>query len=82
MKRRALLINPGHNIALRNEMYPTGALTLLKAVSREEGWQADIIQCVSDRIDHDGVVDQIQMVQPSIVGLSVTTFQTKPTKQL
>lgn len=82
MKRRALLINPGHNIALRNEMYPTRALTLLKAVSREEGWQADIIQCVSDRIDHDGVVDQIQMVQPSVVGLSVTTFQTKPTKQL
>lgn len=82
MRQNALLINPGYNSPLRNEMYPTGALTLLKAVSRDEGWDADIIQCVSDRLGHDGVIDQIRFRKPSVIGISVTTFQTRPTKQL
>lgn len=82
MRRNALLINPGYNSPIRNEMYPTGALTLLQAVTKEEGWHADIIQCVSDRIDHDGVLEQIRTKSPSVIGISVTTFQTRPAKRL
>ena len=82
IKKKALLINPGYNNGIWNEMYPTGALTQLASITIEMGWDVEIIQCVTDRVSHEGVVEWVKSEQPDLIGISLTTFQTQPTKEL
>jgi anaerobic magnesium-protoporphyrin IX monomethyl ester cyclase len=79
---QVVLISPEYNYPIWSEMYPNGALALLKAVAQDEGAAVYDIQMVSDKYDIARVLETIEAIRPSYIGVTFTTFQTKSTREL
>lgn len=77
-----LLINPSYNFPVKREMYPSGALLLLGTMAEQRGHEVRLIHMVADGLDVPGVVEQVKEWQPDVVGITVSTFQVKVTREL
>lgn len=73
-----LLISPLRNYPMKNEMYPSGALLLLGTMLKKAGHQVKIVHEVIDGEE----IALMSLYKVDIVGISLSTFQTKRTKLL
>jgi radical SAM superfamily enzyme YgiQ (UPF0313 family) len=82
MNDRLLLISPAFNKPVKREMYPNGALALLKAIAINEGKEVRTIQMVSDKFSISDIQLFVADYKPDMVGLTFNTFQTRSAKEV
>ena len=80
--KRVLLISPERHFHMDNEMYPSGALLLLGTLLQNRGHIVKIVHMVADKVTMESIQPIVTDFNPEIVGLTVSTFQTKHTKIL
>ncbi len=80
--KNILLVSPSRNYPMSNEMYPSGALLLLGTMLRKQGHNVKVVHMVADRVNRDGFHAILRETRPDIVGFTVSTYQTKATKEL
>ena len=80
--KRILLISPERHFPMSNEMYPSGALLLLGTLLKNRGHTVKIVHMVADKVTMDGIQSIVMDFNPEIIGLTVSTFQSKHTKIL
>lgn len=77
---RILLVSTLRNYHMNNEMYPSGALLLLGSLLRKHGHTVKVAHMVADKVSVERFTGILQEFHPSIVGFTVSTYQTKYTK--
>lgn len=83
MTKKILLINPLENVlAGRDEMYPSGALLLLGTILFNRGYNVRIVHMLADKIGLPQIGNIISKFRPRIVGMTMSTFQTKFSKEI
>jgi len=82
MNKKVLLISPEYNYPYVGGMYPNGGLLSIGTVLQNMGCEVGIVHMIPDRRDAKFIEHLVMSFQPDIVGLSVTTFQTKSTKAI
>lgn len=82
MKDRILLINPEYNRPIQYEMYPSGAIAILKALAIGKGKDVRSIEMVSDRYDIDAVKRFISDFKPDLIGITFNTLQSRSAKEV
>lgn len=79
---RVLLISPEQNWRVQREMHPSNALILLGTILQNHGHEAKVVHMIADLIGLSELRQILQDYQPDIVGLTVTTYQTRSTKEV
>ena len=79
---KVLLISPQENYPKKAETYPAGALLVLGSILDKEGIDVKCIHMVSDNIGLGELENEIRAYLPTIVGVTMNTFQTKYSKQI
>ena len=79
---KVLLISPEYNYPYTGGMYPNGGLLSIGTVLRKMGCEVGIVHMIPDKRSPSFIKYLIMRYQPDIVGISVTTFQTKSTKAI
>ena len=82
MSKKILLVSPLRNYPIGNEQYPSGALLILGTILRKQGHTVKLVHMVADRLDAAGFGEALVDFKPDIVGFTVTTYQTKSTREL
>lgn len=82
MNKRILLVSPLRNYSMKNEMYPSGALLTLGTLLKKQGHDVRVMHMVADKADSYEFVRVLLEFDPSIVGFTVSTYQTKMTRAL
>jgi radical SAM superfamily enzyme YgiQ (UPF0313 family) len=73
---RLLLISPPTRSVVKEVLGASGpplGLAYLAAVAREQGWEAKIIDCLTENLTLQDVANIVKRFQPDIVGLTATT---------
>lgn len=76
---RVLLISPKWNFPIKKEMYPSGGLLSIGGYLKSKGHQVKVVHQETDNPNIDKLVEDFN---PNIVGITVTTFQTKAVMDL
>lgn len=80
---RILLINPAENHCFkRYETYPSGALILIGTMLKNRGHSVKTIHMVSDNVDLFKLKGILKSFKPKIVGITMSTFQTKSAREI
>ncbi len=80
--KNILLINPMQNYPVEYEAYPSGALILIGTMLHNIGHNVKIVHMVVDKIVPSKLSDIIVSFKPEIVGITMSTFQTKSVKEI
>ncbi len=80
--KNILLVNPTQNQPIPNEMYPSGALVLLGTMVGNLGHSVKIVHMAADRIGLRKLKQTISSFEPDVVGVTMSTFQTKSAKEI
>ena len=82
MNKKVLLISPEYNYPYTGGMYPNGGLLSIGTVLNNIGCEVGIVHMIPEKRNAQFIEHLVMTFQPDIVGLSVTTFQTKSTKSI
>lgn len=77
-----LLVNPMQNSPIEHEMYPSGALILLGTMLHNKGYKVKIVHMLADRVGPSQLGDIVSSFKPDIVGITMSTFQTKSAREV
>lgn len=80
--KNILLVYPELNFAPERQVYPSGALLLIGTMSHNQGYNVKIVHWVPDRMSPPEFGDIVASFQPDIVGITMTTFQTKSAREI
>ena len=80
--KKILLVNPAQNSFTKSEMYPSGALVLIGTMLHNLGHNVKIVHMIADKVGPLEIKSIVQNFKPSIVGITMNTFQTKSTKEV
>jgi len=83
MTKKILLINPlSNDRSARSEVYPSGALILIGTILANRGHSVKIIHMLADQVGTAEITNIITDFQPQVVGITMSTFQTKSAQEL
>lgn len=77
-----LIVNPRPNYHTEKEIYPSGALVLLGTMLQKKGYNVKLVHMVADRVGPSQLRDIITSFKPDVVGISMSTFQTKSAREV
>ncbi len=80
--KNILLVNPRQNHPTQSEMYPSGALVLLGTMLHNLGHNIKIVHMVADGVGPRKLGKIISSFEPDVVGVTMSTFQTKSAKEI
>lgn len=82
-QKHILLICPVENCSTaRCEAFPSGALLLIGTMLLEKGHKIRVVQMMADRVSTAGLNDIITSFKPDIVGITMSTYQTKSAREV
>jgi len=77
---KVLLVSPEYNFPNPRGMYPNGGLLSIGTLLESKGCEVQIIHMVPDKYNLATLEEAIRGFRPDLVGITVTTFQTKSAK--
>ncbi len=80
--QRILLVNPMQNFPIEHELYPSGALLLLGTMAQNKGHEVKVVHMVADGVGLSQLRDIVGSFKPDLVGITMSTFQTKSAREV